>query len=67
MIAEQTKTTDLQNQLVVKDGKIRRLTNDNEGIIFRNDQLLKRVETLQKSLDSNTAAFALAKGKKVIL
>lgn len=67
MIAEQTKTTDLQNQLVVKDGKIRRLTNDNEGLIFRNDQLLKRVETLQKSLDSNTAAFALAKGKKVIL
>ena len=67
MITEQTKTTDLQNQLVVKDGKIRRLTNDNEGLIFRNDQLLKRVETLQKSLDSNTAAFALAKGKKVIL
>jgi len=64
LVDEQAKTRELQKDSSCRDTKIRKLSSENESLVFRNDQLLKRVEILQENLDSNTAAFALAKGKK---
>lgn len=46
---------------------MRKLTGENDSLLFRNEQLTKRVETLQASLNNTNATFLLAKNKKVFL
>ncbi|KAI1723853.1 putative coiled-coil domain-containing protein domain-containing protein [Ditylenchus destructor] len=64
LLEEQGRTSETQAELATKDTKLRKLTSENESLVFRNEQLLKRVESLQSTLDSNNAAFASAKNKK---
>lgn len=63
---EQAKNEDQQSVLNLRDQKLRKLTSENESLLFRNEQLVKRVEALQAALDDTNATFLLAKNKKVL-
>ncbi|KAH7730316.1 Protein F33E11.3 [Aphelenchoides avenae] len=60
---EQAQKEKLQSELQATDTALRKLRNENESLVFRNDQLAKRVEALQSTLDSNNAMFT-GKNKK---
>lgn len=63
VIEEQKKSANFQEELAEKEIVLRKFQDENEGLLFRNCQLLKRVELLQKSLDEVNKLQA-AKGKK---
>lgn len=65
LLEEKAKTTKLDEDLATKDMKLRKLNAENESLSFRNEQLIKRVETLQNTITANNAAFTNAKNKKV--
>lgn len=65
MLEEKAKSTKLDEDLATKDMKLRKLDAENESLSFRNEQLIKRVETLQNTITANNAAFTNAKNKKV--
>lgn len=52
VIDEQTKNSDLKEQLKDKDVTLRRGEQELDSLIFRNQQLTKRVTVLQEELDS---------------
>lgn len=64
LLDEQAKNEDQQSILNKREQKLRKLTSENESLLFRNEQLVKRVEALQASLDDTNATFLLAKNKK---
>uniref|UniRef100_A0A915D789 Protein phosphatase 1 regulatory subunit 21 n=1 Tax=Ditylenchus dipsaci TaxID=166011 RepID=A0A915D789_9BILA len=64
LLEEQARNQETQSEIVARDTKLRKLASEHESLVFRNEQLVKRVETLQNTLDSNNAAFTLAKNKK---
>jgi protein phosphatase 1 regulatory subunit 21 len=66
LLEEQAKTTNLQRQVTNGDTKLRKVESERDSLAFRNDQLVKRVETLQESLESQLSIFEPSKGKKVI-
>uniref|UniRef100_A0A914VCV6 Protein phosphatase 1 regulatory subunit 21 n=1 Tax=Plectus sambesii TaxID=2011161 RepID=A0A914VCV6_9BILA len=61
VVDEQTKNSNLLADLHAKDSAVRRLQAENESFSFRNEQLVRRVEHLQESLDE---AAALGSKKK---
>lgn len=64
LLDEQSKTAELQQQILQKNNQIRTKENEKESLTFRNDQLVKRVENLQESLETQLAPFCSIKGKK---
>uniref|UniRef100_A0A914HJN6 PHD-type domain-containing protein n=1 Tax=Globodera rostochiensis TaxID=31243 RepID=A0A914HJN6_GLORO len=64
LLAEQSKSADLGKELALKETGLFRLENERDSLLFRNDQLLKRVESLQEGMDAQQATFGMAKGKK---
>ncbi|KAI6236745.1 Bystin family protein [Aphelenchoides besseyi] len=63
IVEEQEKTARQRDELHEKETEIRKVQVENEGLLFRNCQLVKRVEALQQSLEDVTKMHA-AKGKK---
>ncbi|KAI6189660.1 PHD finger protein 10 [Aphelenchoides bicaudatus] len=63
IVEEQNKSTNLKSELSEKETTLRKFQDENEGLLFRNCQLVKRVELLQKSLDEINKLQA-TKGKK---
>uniref|UniRef100_A0A7E4UM11 Protein phosphatase 1 regulatory subunit 21 n=1 Tax=Panagrellus redivivus TaxID=6233 RepID=A0A7E4UM11_PANRE len=61
---EQEKNQSYKDTADALTEELRKCRAENESLNFRNSQLLCRIETLQSSLDSTTAAFAEAKAKK---
>ncbi|XP_068224405.1 protein phosphatase 1 regulatory subunit 21-like isoform X1 [Palaemon carinicauda] len=51
IIEEQGKTTDLTDSLKNRDQLLRKAQGENESLIFRNQQLTKRLTLLQEDLD----------------
>uniref|UniRef100_A0A183BRB2 PHD-type domain-containing protein n=1 Tax=Globodera pallida TaxID=36090 RepID=A0A183BRB2_GLOPA len=64
LLAEQSKSADLGKELALGETRLFRLENERDSLLFRNDQLLKRVESLQEGMDAQQATFDMAKGKK---
>ena len=64
VIEEKEATTRLRADLQTKEVDVRKYVDENEGLLFRNAQLLKRVEALQATLEEAHRLHA-AKGKKV--
>ncbi|KAL7073197.1 hypothetical protein ACQ4LE_007072 [Meloidogyne hapla] len=64
LLEEQAKTTDLQRQVTAGDTKLRKVESERDSLAFRNDQLVKRVESLQESLEAQLSIFEPTKGKK---
>lgn len=64
VVDEQEKSSRFQDELSEKETTLRKFQDENEGLLFRNQQLVKRVESLQKSLDDINKLQA-SKGKKV--
>lgn len=64
VVDEQERSARLQDELSEKATALRKFHDENEGLLFRNQQLVKRVELLQKSLD-DTNKLQASKGKKV--
>lgn len=64
VIEEKETSGRLRNELQAKEVDVRKFIDENEGLLFRNSQLLKRVEALQTTLDEVHRLHA-AKGKKV--
>lgn len=62
---EKDKKTKIEEELSFKDRKLRKINSENDSLTFRNEQLVKRVETLQTSIASNNAAFVNSNNKKV--
>ncbi|EJW76624.1 hypothetical protein WUBG_12464 [Wuchereria bancrofti] len=52
VIAEQAKNEKLSNDLHNSESALRKLENEKEGFEFRNNQLVKRVESLQNEIDN---------------
>jgi hypothetical protein len=80
LLEEQAKSAQLQRELTVQDTALRNAESERgnqiylftfnfciilDSLTFRNDQLVKRVESLQESLEGQMAAFGTGKGKKV--
>lgn len=63
VVDEQAKSNRLQEELSEKETTFRKLQDENEGLLFRNKQMVKTVETLQKLLDEATKPHS--KNKKV--
>ncbi|CAD5224352.1 unnamed protein product [Bursaphelenchus okinawaensis] len=63
VIDEKSRNEHLRNDALHKDSQLRKITDENESLNFRNVQLVKRVEALQNSLDELTK-LQLSKGKK---
>ncbi|CAI2352671.1 unnamed protein product [Caenorhabditis sp. 36 PRJEB53466] len=53
VLEERAKTEKLTEEVKSKDATIRRLEAENESLTFRNDQLVRRVETFQSQFDSS--------------
>lgn len=51
MIEEQTRNTDIRNQLKEKEVELRRAEQELDSLTFRNQQLTKRITVLQEELD----------------
>lgn len=51
MIDEQTRNTDIRNQLKEKEVEFRRAEQELDSLTFRNQQLTKRITVLQEELD----------------
>uniref|UniRef100_A0A914MLS1 Protein phosphatase 1 regulatory subunit 21 n=1 Tax=Meloidogyne incognita TaxID=6306 RepID=A0A914MLS1_MELIC len=64
LLEEQAKTTELQRQITAGDTKLRKAESERDSLAFRNDQLVKRVESLQESLEAQLSIFEPTKGKK---
>nr|CAD2204813.1 unnamed protein product [Meloidogyne enterolobii] len=64
LLEEQAKTTELQHQITAGDTKLRKTESERDSLAFRNDQLVKRVESLQESLEAQLSIFEPTKGKK---
>nr|CAD2168160.1 unnamed protein product [Meloidogyne enterolobii]CAD2203669.1 unnamed protein product [Meloidogyne enterolobii] len=64
LLEEQAKTTELQRQITAGDTKLRKTESERDSLAFRNDQLVKRVESLQESLEAQLSIFEPTKGKK---
>lgn len=64
VVDEQRRSADFKEQLLAKDSALRKYVDETESLQFRNTQLVKRVETLQKSLDE-LSRLPATKGKKV--
>jgi len=67
LLEEQAKTTELQRQITAGDTKLRKAESERDSLAFRNDQLVKRVESLQESLEAQLSIFEPTKGKKVFI
>ncbi|CAD5232255.1 unnamed protein product [Bursaphelenchus xylophilus] len=63
VIDEKGRNEQLRSDILAKDSELRKTNDENESLQFRNAQLVKRVEALQKNLDEVTK-LQLAKGKK---
>uniref|UniRef100_A0AC35FRT9 Protein phosphatase 1 regulatory subunit 21 N-terminal domain-containing protein n=1 Tax=Panagrolaimus sp. PS1159 TaxID=55785 RepID=A0AC35FRT9_9BILA len=61
---EKKKNKLLKDEIRILDIDLRKSRSENESLIFRNEQLLRRIEALQANLDSATNGFAQAKAKK---
>jgi protein phosphatase 1 regulatory subunit 21 len=61
---EQNKYAELHREITIRDTKLRKAESERDSLAFRNEQLVKRVESLQESLDAQMAAFG-GTGKKV--
>uniref|UniRef100_A0A914XZN0 Protein phosphatase 1 regulatory subunit 21 N-terminal domain-containing protein n=1 Tax=Panagrolaimus superbus TaxID=310955 RepID=A0A914XZN0_9BILA len=61
---EKKKNKLLKDEIRIYDIDLRKSRSENESLIFRNEQLLRRIEALQANLDSATNGFAEAKAKK---
>lgn len=51
VIEEQTRNTDIRNQLKEKEVELRRAEQELDSLTFRNQQLTKRITVLQEELD----------------
>lgn len=51
MIEEQTRNTDIRNQLKEREVELRRAEQELDSLTFRNQQLTKRITVLQEELD----------------
>lgn len=65
MIDEQEKNNDLQQSIKSNNQNIRRLEQEVESLIFRNQQLTKRVGVLQNELDFKEQNSSLGKRGKL--
>ncbi|KAL3081878.1 hypothetical protein niasHT_037056 [Heterodera trifolii] len=64
LVEEQSKRADLGKEMAQRETKLFKLEGERDSLLFRNEQLLKRVEGLQESMDAQQATFGMAKGKK---
>uniref|UniRef100_A0A914D4C8 Protein phosphatase 1 regulatory subunit 21 N-terminal domain-containing protein n=1 Tax=Acrobeloides nanus TaxID=290746 RepID=A0A914D4C8_9BILA len=64
VVEKQSENEKLKEEVQSKETSLRKLRSENESLAFRNDQLLKRIEALQQTLDDTNAAFNSAKNKK---
>lgn len=65
LVEEQSKRADLGKEMAQRETKLFKLEGERDSLLFRNEQLLKRVEGLQESMDAQQATFGMAKCKKV--
>lgn len=63
MIEEQTRNTDIRNQLKEKEVEFRRAEQEIDSLTFRNQQLTKRITVLQEELDKAQNKSRRGKGK----